>query len=116
MQRRWWFCGQKGRYILALAFGEEYTYAGSDVETKSKEIPDVIQKVIDKQNTDFKLEDAHAPNSALVNYYPVKNQAIKTNKVDIAFRRWALSRSILFNIYLFFGSIVNNFIQGKAQR
>ncbi|NQZ52268.1 MAG: alpha-ketoglutarate-dependent dioxygenase AlkB [Moritella sp.] len=50
-----------------LKYGEEYSYRGDKGPKKPDPIPQLLNNLIDKLSTDFKLE--HKPNSVLINHY-----------------------------------------------
>ena len=55
-----------------LLYGAEYEYSGSKVKPLSSTIPPILQKLVDKIQTDYSLPPDEVPNSVLINHYAAK--------------------------------------------
>ena len=74
------FKAEGGR--LCLSFGEQYRYAGSQSSSSPQTIPPVLQKLIDKVNSELCLDGAPQMNSCLVNYFNGQDSSLPEHSDD----------------------------------
>ena len=73
------FTSENGHSVLS--FGEQYTYVGARGNSQSREIPQILETIIQSLTTKLKLK--HSPNSVLINHFSPTSVSPELNNEDV---------------------------------